>query len=500
MALLAAIATVFLYAFSLVGETLESCIVADSIRRGNPARAARHLSATAGADAADDPLAQHHAFIAGLNYVSLAELSFGTAGAVLVSLSLTCEMFLALVSFHINVGLNLQAVCPSLDVAWGILLSAACTVLLALCDLKYASYASALGTALTLLLLVALVLSGMQLPRTAVTFDWFGTDASSTGAAVSHAVAVAATAPLTKGQTAVRTYRALVPSHVPFALGLIAFCFGGIGAVPQMYTRMANRHLYTTALHTAGAAIFSLYLLIMGLGYFFYAQYTQVPVSLNIGHDLMGQDMQNGAFLRWLSAIGILFNIQVTCPLLTFPIRDILAGTVAVAAAAAKPYWCWRWQSGDAVGGTVKGSDGDDCEGDVGLDLTPNDDDDALPQARAPSPSVAEPPKPSPSLLTACTIVTVAAAAATGLLLRDHFSNICSIVGGVVTMFNSLLLPIAFFHRLSHRRSSLARITAHAGIAMLALVTAVVGAGGNMCSIFWGGKEGGGICAYIASH
>jgi len=267
---------------------------------------------------------------------------------------------------------------------------------------------------------------------------------------------------------------------------------------------MAHRNLYVKALHTAGAAIFSLYFLIMASGYLFYAQYTQVPVSLNIGHDLTGQDMQNGTLLRWLSAVGIIFNIQVTCPLLTFPIRDIMAGAVAVAAqAVATPPQRTGGKGGDGVECGC-GDEETDGDGDVGLELV----DEPLPYTTAPSApttTAAEPPRPSPTLLTVCTFVTVAAAGAAGVLLRAYFSNICSIIGGVVTVVNSLLLPLAFFHRLSHRRSSPARLAAHAGIAVLALGTAVVGAGGNLCAIAHGGgggggPQGGGICSLISAH
>jgi hypothetical protein len=42
----------------------------------------------------------------------------------------------------------------------------------------------------------------------------------------------------------VREYDLFVPSQIPISLGLMAFCFGGIGAFPKMYTSMRKRSLY----------------------------------------------------------------------------------------------------------------------------------------------------------------------------------------------------------------------------------------------------------------
>jgi amino acid permease len=111
--------------------------------------------------------------------------------------------------------------------------------------------------------------------------------------------------------TPMRIYKMFVPTQVPISLGLIAFCFGGIGAFPKMYTSMKERRQYPKVLKMAGTAVVTMYALVMIAGYYFYAQYTQIPVSLNIGNDLHGLNTQHGGILRSVAALGIIFNVQV---------------------------------------------------------------------------------------------------------------------------------------------------------------------------------------------
>ena len=174
--LLVAVACIFLYAFYLIGETMECCILADSIRRGNPERAVRRLVNFGYNETEDGPdeVQLHNEFINNLNYVSLAELSLGAHGAGVVMMSLSIELFLALVSFFINIGLNFRIVFPNMNVTDGIVFAAVVTTLLAFLDLKYAAYTSALGSCLTSLLLIALLVAGMHLPSTPYTIDSFG--------------------------------------------------------------------------------------------------------------------------------------------------------------------------------------------------------------------------------------------------------------------------------------------------------------------------------------
>ena len=461
--LLVCVACIFLYAFYLIGETMECCILSDNIRRGNPERAVRRL-VNLGYDETDDggqdELNLHNEFINNLNYVSLAELSLGAHGAALVMTSLSAELFLALVSFFINIGLNFRIVFPNMNVSDGIVFAAIVTTLLAFLDLKYAAYTSALGSCLTSLLLVALLVAGMHLPSTPFTIDPFGQSPSTlvTTPDVSSVTTVAV----------VRSYSLFVPCHIPFSLGLIAFCFGGIGAFPKMYTSMARRDQHAHALIYAGIVVLFIYGLIM---------YTDIPISLNIGRDFFGHEATNGVFLRSLAAIGIVFNIQVTCPLLTFPIRDILAAIITS-----------LYPVSNAANTSI--NDGFD----VGLDVSPLDE-----QIATKTTENLKTIRPTPSsfITIVCTVLTIALVMAFALLLRNNFANIISIIGSVVTMVNSLLLPLTFFHILTNRRTSPVRLAAHTAIALLALVTAFVGAGGNLCSIF---TSKSGICAYLALH
>ena len=143
--------------------------------------------------------------------------------AILV-VSLSFELFLALVSFFINIGLNLQIVFPSLDVVYGISIAAVLTLVMSMMGLKYAAYTSALGVCLTSLLLIALMVAGLQLPTTDIITNTITTTLTTTKHHKNH---TSGSMEAISTMISPRQYELFVPSHLPMSLGLIAFCFGG---------------------------------------------------------------------------------------------------------------------------------------------------------------------------------------------------------------------------------------------------------------------------------
>ena len=82
---------------------------------------------------------------------------------------------------------------------------------------------------------------------------------------------------------------------------------------PAIYDSMQEPKKYTKSLFYSWIVVLSVYLLIMTIGYVSYAQYTKIPVTLNIGKSLNGlMDLDNGHLLRSLAALGIIFNLQVS--------------------------------------------------------------------------------------------------------------------------------------------------------------------------------------------
>ena len=171
--LLAVLAVVFMYSFSLVAEVVEA-----------RATALKHAGQTCS--------------LTDVDYVSLGRAAMGPYGAIFVLSVLSVEMFLALVTFLINIGLNVAVINPSVPVAWGILGAATISMSLSFLKLKQMSYSSTLGVVLTSLVLFALLASGAQQPV---------------------------------GDAVLRQYKTFNKSGVPLAFGLIAFCFGGHGAL-----------------------------------------------------------------------------------------------------------------------------------------------------------------------------------------------------------------------------------------------------------------------------
>ena len=97
------------------------------------------------------------------------------------------------------------------------------------------------------------------------------------------------------------------------------------------------------------------------------------------------------------------------------------------------------------------------------------------------------------------TVIVVCCAMLAAILLRNNFAAICSIIGAVTTTTNSLILPLAFYSRIVKKKLSFPRKVLHIFILILAVSTAFVGAGGNICVIL-GVNKTAGICRYIAPH
>jgi hypothetical protein len=214
----------------------------------------------------------------------IGEKTFGDYGGIFVMCGLSTELFLALTSFLINIGLNITILNPKIHSSFGILIGGFISILLSFLDLKYASYSSLLGVCLTSLLLIALLIAGTELPRTNYSIQSQPLFMSQTpeanrpvsggnayflwGSEIwwnsffkknSETVLGSSFTGEIKHPNPIREYNFLVPSQIPISLGLIAFCFGGIGAFPKMYTSMRKRSSYPRVLFGAGTAVVTMY-------------------------------------------------------------------------------------------------------------------------------------------------------------------------------------------------------------------------------------------------
>ena len=62
--------------------------------------------------------------------------------------------------------------------------------------------------------------------------------------------------------------------------------------------------------------------------YYYYGQYTMIPITVNIGSSLDGKDLANSAVLKAVASLGIIINLQVTCPLVVSPVTEILLNSL----------------------------------------------------------------------------------------------------------------------------------------------------------------------------
>jgi hypothetical protein len=145
-------------------------------------------------------------------------------------------------------------------------------------------------------------------------------------------------------------------------------------------------------------------------------------VTINIGRDLMGKDLPHGWAARVVASLGIICNLQVTCPLVTFALRDLV------------------------------------------LQLIGHQN-------------------PSHSHRQIASTATTCVAFCLAYLLRNNFASVCSLVGSLAISINSLVLPIFFYHSIYAGTITFSRKIAHICIAVFALLCAVCGVVSNICSM-----------------
>jgi amino acid permease len=129
-----------------------------------------------------------------IDYLTFGTLAFGQNGGTIVLLIFILEVSLALVSFLMNIGINIHVINSDIPVSTGIVLSACLTCIMAFTNLKAMSFSSAVGLALTLLTVLAIFVTGLQ---------------------------------LSAEDAELRQDKSLDVGGVPMALGLVAFCYGG---------------------------------------------------------------------------------------------------------------------------------------------------------------------------------------------------------------------------------------------------------------------------------
>jgi vesicular inhibitory amino acid transporter len=133
----------------------------------------------------------------------MGKRSLGALGERCVLISFGIEMILALVSFFINIGVNINLIQPDLPISTGILIAAVISCFLSWLNLKLAAISSALGLCMTLVTVFAIVYSGWQL-------DYSSNNMQENIHREIH-------------------HEYFESKGLIISLGLIAFCFGGHG-------------------------------------------------------------------------------------------------------------------------------------------------------------------------------------------------------------------------------------------------------------------------------
>ena len=147
-----------------------------------------------------------------------------------------------------------------------------------------------------------------------------------------------------------------------------------------------------------------------------------ITVTMNIGKDLLYRTTPCGFYLKVAAALGIVCNLQVTCPLLTFAIRDMAHKIFSIDATEHAQRWTVFF---------------------ILLCVTP-----------------------------------------VALSLSGNFASLCSIIGSFATVANSVILPMVFYHSVHTGKVSAGTTVLHGLIMLLAVTAAVVGMYANFSKIF----------------
>lgn len=184
---------------------------------------------------------------------------------------------------------------------------------------------------------------------------------------------------------------------------------------------MAERGRCNEVLKKTAAIVFALYAGVLIMGYYFFAQHTQAPITLNIGRDFANNMLSNGVALKVAASLGICCNLQVTCPLITFALRDLALQLSS-------------------------------------FELTQEN-------------------KHKSAVLMTLTSLAIS------LILRNSFASVCSLMGSIAITTNSIILPVAFFHMVYQGEISSTKKSFHVLIVVFACACALGGVVSNSCTI-----------------
>lgn len=228
------------------------------------------------------------------------------------------------------------------------------------------------------------------------------------------------------------SYHGFSVKGIPVSLGVMAYCFGGHGAFPKIYSEMANKNKYLEAVSMVAAFVMVLYAVIISVGYFYYGEHTKIPVTVNIGSDLNGDPLSNAESLKIIAALGLICNIQATCPIMVITISEMVNSVL-------------------------------------------NSSHDALPSHEEQGKAV------SNKIILTVSISALLIA----LFLREYFLQVCGIVGAFATITSSIFLPIIFYHKLYGRIHPISypRSVLHVFIVCLAFVAMFFGVTSSVCAI-----------------
>ena len=338
-------------------------------------------------------------YILALSFDASGANSFAELGEValnarrLITFSVFVEMMLALTSLEVSIALNCYSVFAAAPALLWLILSTLISLSLSLSK-RWISAASVIGVSMIIVILAALIVSGSN----------------------THAP---------------EEYKMFDSSGVELSLGLTLFCCGGHAAFSSIYNNMEDKSEATLkrVIYRGAVSLFTIYASIMLLGYFFYGEDTAMPITLNIGSiewtsrgDSLSQLQSSlepndlALLLRTVAAIAIVVNLQVTIPLLVFPLRGLV-----------------RYMFLN----------------------TENTEENML-----------------NNMFGTCSILIPA-----GILaeyLSDELAPLCAAIGLMSTTINSVLLPLLFYHCLKGDEAK-GDVYFHAFLAALTVLAAVIG-------------------------
>lgn len=262
------------------------------------------------------------------SFPDIAREAFGQKSNIALSSLLYFELFSALSVFFVSLGDHLHSLIPSISTTRHMI---ACAVLLVIPTVvcktpRLLSYLSAVGTfttvSLVLSVFVAAVWEGDISDQMVVVGGGGG------GGGVTEAIVGTTAAGIATTQQHQSFHTVFIPTGLPIALGLVAYCFGGHAVVPTIYNSMAQPRDYERVIGYSYVLVMTCCIMVSTSGYYMFGSTVSDQVTLSLERAPIDAESAMRV-LTWLMVVTSLSKFTLYLFPLALGVEEIIAPYVS---------------------------------------------------------------------------------------------------------------------------------------------------------------------------